>query len=71
MEATSTPLPPGHVRKKATGEISKVQAVGSQAGTATGEIAEAGRHLDRAAVGDRAPLIAQDEVLAGVGVLLS
>jgi hypothetical protein len=35
VEATSTPLPPGHVRKKATGEIGKVQAVDSRAGTAT------------------------------------
>jgi hypothetical protein len=32
---TSTALPPGHVRKKATGEIGKVQAVDSKAGTAT------------------------------------
>ncbi len=32
---TSTALPPGHVRKKATGEIGKVQAVDSRAGTAT------------------------------------
>jgi hypothetical protein len=31
----STPLPPGHVRKKATGEIGKVQAVDPKAGTAT------------------------------------
>ena len=29
------PLPPGHVRKKATGEIGKVQAVDPKAGTAT------------------------------------
>jgi hypothetical protein len=34
-ERTSTPLPPGHVRKKATGEIGKVLAVDSRAGTAT------------------------------------
>jgi hypothetical protein len=34
-QTTSTPLPPGHVRKKATGEIGKVQAVDAQAGTAT------------------------------------
>ena len=34
-EITSTPLPPGHVRKKATGEIGKVLAVDPQAGTAT------------------------------------
>jgi hypothetical protein len=32
---TSTALPPGHVRKKSTGEIGKVQAVDSKAGTAT------------------------------------
>jgi len=32
---TSTPLPPGHVRKKATGEIGKVQAVDPKAGTVT------------------------------------
>ena len=31
----STPLPPGHVRKKATGEIGKVQAIDPRAGTAT------------------------------------
>jgi hypothetical protein len=30
----STPLPPGHVRKKATGEIGKVQSVDPKAGTA-------------------------------------
>ncbi len=35
MQTSATPLPPGHVRKKATGEIGKVQAVDSQAGTAT------------------------------------
>jgi hypothetical protein len=32
---TSTALPPGHVRKKATGEIGKVLAVDARAGTAT------------------------------------
>ena len=31
----STPLPPGHVRKKATGEIGKVQAIDTRAGTVT------------------------------------
>jgi hypothetical protein len=31
----STPLPPGHVRKKATGEIGRVQSVDARAGTAT------------------------------------
>jgi hypothetical protein len=34
-ERTATALPPGHVRKKATGEIGKVQAVDAKAGTAT------------------------------------
>jgi hypothetical protein len=31
---TATPLPPGHVRKKTTGEIGKVRSVDSRAGTA-------------------------------------
>jgi hypothetical protein len=31
----STPLPPGHVRKKATGEIGRVKAVDPKAGTIT------------------------------------
>ncbi len=31
----STALPPGHVRKKATGEIGRVKAVDAKAGTAT------------------------------------
>ncbi len=34
-ERTATALPPGHVRKKSTGELGKVQAVDSRAGTAT------------------------------------
>lgn len=34
-ERTVTALPPGHVRKKATGELGKVQAVDAKAGTAT------------------------------------
>ena len=34
-EKRSTPLPPGHVRKKATGEIGRVKAVDPKAGTAT------------------------------------
>jgi hypothetical protein len=34
-ERSTTPLPPGHVRKKATGELGKVQAVDAKAGTAT------------------------------------
>jgi hypothetical protein len=32
---TSTPLPAGHVRKKSTGELGKVQAVDPKAGTVT------------------------------------
>ena len=32
---TSTPLPPGHVRKKSTGELGTVQAVDAKAGTVT------------------------------------
>jgi hypothetical protein len=35
VERTATALPPGHVRKKGTGEIGKVQSVDSRAGTAT------------------------------------
>jgi hypothetical protein len=34
-ERTATPLPPGHVRKKATGELGKVLAVDPRAGTVT------------------------------------
>jgi hypothetical protein len=34
-ERTTTALPPGHVRKKATGELGKVLAVDPKAGTAT------------------------------------
>jgi hypothetical protein len=34
VRKTSTELPPGHVRKRATGEIGKVEAVDSRAGTA-------------------------------------
>jgi hypothetical protein len=34
-QRTTTALPPGHVRKKATGELGKVQAVDARAGTAT------------------------------------
>ena len=33
--AASGPLPPGHVRKKATGEIGRVRSVDPNAGTAT------------------------------------
>ena len=35
VKRTATPLPPGHVRKKATGEIGRVQEVDAKAGTAT------------------------------------
>jgi hypothetical protein len=34
-ETTSTPLPPGHVRKKGTGEIGRIQSVDAKAGTAS------------------------------------
>jgi hypothetical protein len=34
-ETTTTALPPGHVRKKATGEIGRIQSVDAKAGTAT------------------------------------
>jgi hypothetical protein len=34
-EKTATALPPGHVRKKATGEIGRVQSLDARAGTAT------------------------------------
>jgi hypothetical protein len=33
-EVTSTELPAGHVRKKATGEIGRIEAVDAKAGTA-------------------------------------
>jgi hypothetical protein len=35
IKTATTPLPPGHVRKRTTGEIGKVQAVDPKAGTAT------------------------------------
>jgi hypothetical protein len=35
VERSATPLPAGHVRKRATGEIGKVLAVDARAGTAT------------------------------------
>jgi hypothetical protein len=35
VRRTATALPPGHVRKKATGEIGKVRSVDARAGTAT------------------------------------
>lgn len=34
-QTLSTPLPPGHVRKKATGELGRLKAVDAKAGTAT------------------------------------
>jgi hypothetical protein len=34
VRTTATPLPPGHVRKKTTGEIGKVRSVDPNAGTA-------------------------------------
>jgi hypothetical protein len=34
VQRTATPLPPGHVRKKTTGEIGKVRSVDSKAGVA-------------------------------------
>jgi hypothetical protein len=34
-QTSASPLPPGHVRKKATGEIGRVQSVDPGAGTAT------------------------------------
>jgi hypothetical protein len=35
VERSVTPLPAGHVRKRSTGEIGKVQAVDAKAGTIT------------------------------------
>jgi hypothetical protein len=32
---SSSPLPPGHVRKKSTGELGRIQALDPKAGTAT------------------------------------
>ena len=43
VEQSSTPLPPGHVRKKATGELGRVQAVDPKAGTATVQWLKQGR----------------------------
>jgi hypothetical protein len=39
----SGPLPPGHVRKKATGEIGRVRSVDPKAGTASVEWLKQGR----------------------------
>jgi hypothetical protein len=43
VERSATPLPPGHVRKKATGEIGRVRAVDARAGTATVQWLKQGR----------------------------
>jgi hypothetical protein len=42
-ERTSSPLPAGHVRKKATGEIGRVKAVDARAGTADVQWLKQGR----------------------------
>jgi hypothetical protein len=34
VQKSATPLPPGHVRKKTTGELGKVRSVDAKAGTA-------------------------------------
>ena len=39
----ATPLPPGHVRKKSTGEIGRVKAIDPKAGTAEVEWLRQGR----------------------------
>jgi hypothetical protein len=43
VETSATPLPPGHVRKKATGEIGRVRSVDAKAGTATVQWLKEGR----------------------------
>ena len=43
VESSSTPLPPGHVRKKATGEIGRVRSVDARAGTASVQWLKQGR----------------------------
>jgi hypothetical protein len=43
VETSATALPPGHVRKKATGELGKVRAVDSAAGTVTVQWLKQGR----------------------------
>ena len=35
VERAATPLPPGHVRSRATGELGKVQAIDAKAGNVT------------------------------------
>ena len=56
VRKTTSPLGPGQVRKKSTGEIGTIKAVDPRAGTATVPLAEAGPHLDGAAHGDLPPL---------------
>ena len=43
VETTSTALPPGHVRKRATGELGRVRAVDAAAGTVTVQWLKQGR----------------------------
>jgi hypothetical protein len=43
VEKSATALPPGHVRKKATGELGRVRAVDSAAGTVTVQWLKHGR----------------------------
>jgi len=43
VEKSATALPPGHVRKKATGELGRVRAVDSAAGTVTVQWLKQGR----------------------------
>jgi hypothetical protein len=43
VETSTTPLPPGHVRKKATGELGRVRAVDPAAGTVTVQWLKQGR----------------------------
>ena len=43
VKTSSTPLPPGHVRRKATGELGKVRAVDAGAGTVTVQWLKQGR----------------------------
>ena len=49
-QRTATALPPGHVRKNATGELGKVLAVDAKAGHRDRALAQERRQLDRAAV---------------------
>ena len=58
-ERSATALPPGHVRKKATGELGKVLAVDSRAGTASVRWLRSGTTSTCAALLRRAPLTAR------------